>query len=277
LSEAKQIQPVVIPAEPAWKKDKIVERKTVIYETHVDPTVIIVTGERLKKQLFTKYGLFKPKPEEIQFVSLEKFYEPYVVISGRYFIDYFRKRAYVFRVDDPVREVVVLNNKFTPENSGNARIIKLFGEERLVNEVKSFLIMDQEGRDAQIENLPSASSVKKPEKAIKKNEIKELPEDKDVDLLRARIARRPEEISRIVEEKFEVTERTVIYTPRFRVKFKNARTGEEKALVIMAFCRKKLLREIRMTAGLETFTGGSHKTEFLSSSLKKKLIVYSHR
>jgi hypothetical protein len=240
LSEAKQIQPVVVPADPAWKKDKIAERKTVVYETHVDPTIIRVTGEKLKKQLFTKYGLFKPKPEEIQFVSLEKFYEPYVVISGRYFIDYFRKRAYVFRVDEPVREVVVLNNKFTPENSGNARIIKLFGEERLVNEVKSFLIMDQEGRDAQVENLPSASSVKKPEKAIKKNGIKELPEDKDVDLLRARIARRPEEISRIVEEKFEVPERTVIYTPRFRVKFKNARTGEEKTLVIDGVLSKKI-------------------------------------
>jgi len=240
LSEAKQIQPVVISADPGWKKEKIVERKTVVYETHVDPTVIRVTGEKLKKQLFTKYGLFKPKPEEIQFVSLEKFYEPYVVISGRYFIDYFRKRTYVFRVDDPVREVLVLNNKFTPENSGNARIIKLLGEERLVNEVKSFLIMDQEGRDAQIENLPSASSVKKPEKAIKKNEIKELPEDKDVDLLRARIARRPEEISRIVEEKFEVTERTVIYTPRFRVRFKNAGTGEEKALVIDGVLSKKI-------------------------------------
>ena len=240
MSEAKQIQPVVIPADPAWKKDKNVERKTVVYETHVAPTVIRVTGEKLKKQLFTKYGVFKPKPEEIQFVSLEKFYEPYVVISGRYFIEYFRKRAYMFRVDEPVREVVVLNNKFTPENSGNGRIIKLFGEERLVNEVKSFLIMDQEGKDAQIENLPSTSSVKKPEKAIKKNEIKELPEDEDVDLLRARIARRPEEISRILEEKFEVAERTVIYTPRFRVKFKNARTGEEKALVIDGVLSKKI-------------------------------------
>ena len=240
MSETKQIHPVVVPADPAWKKDNIAERKTVVYETHVDPTVIRVTGEKLKKQLFTKYGLFKPKPEEIQFVSLDKFYEPYIVISGRYFIDYFRKRAYVFRVDAPVREVVILNNKFTPENSGNAQIIKLFGEERLVNEVKSFLIMDEEGRDAQVENLPSASSVNKPEKAIKKNGIKELPEDKDVDLLRARIANRPEEISRIVEEKFEVTERTVIYAPRFRVKFKNTKTGEEKILVIDGVLSKKI-------------------------------------
>jgi hypothetical protein len=240
LSETKQIQQIVVPADPAWKKDKVVERKTVVYETHMDPTVIRVTGEKLKIQLFTRYGLFKPKPEDIQFVSLEKFYEPYVVIGGRYFIDYFRKRAYVFRVDEPVREVVVLNNKLTPENSGDARIIKLLGEERLINEVKSFLIMDQEGRDAHIENLPSASSVDKPKKAIKKYGIQELPEDKDVDLLRARIARRPEEISRIVEEKFEVTERTVIYTPRFRVKFKNARTGEEKALVIDGVLSKKI-------------------------------------
>jgi hypothetical protein len=42
----------------------------------------------------------------------------------------------------------------------------------------------------------------------------------------------------------------------------------------MAFCRKKLLREIRITAALETFINNSHKTEFLASSLKQKLMVY---
>ena len=59
----------------------------------MDPTVARVTGERLKNQLFTRYGFFKPKSEEIQFVSLEKFYEPYIVTSGRYFIDTIAKAA----------------------------------------------------------------------------------------------------------------------------------------------------------------------------------------
>jgi hypothetical protein len=240
LTETKQIEPVVISTELTWKKENIVGRKTIVYETHMDPTVIRVAGEKLKKQLFTRYGLFKPRSEEIQFVSLGKYYEPYIVISGRYFIDYFRNRAYVFEVDEAVKEVVLLNNKFLPEADRNARVIKLLGEERLVHETKSFLVMDKNGRDAQLDNFSSAPSEQKPEKAIQEYSIQELPENTDVDFVRARIARRPEEMSRIVEEIFEVTERTVIYAPRFRVAFKNTRTGEEKALVIDGVSSKRI-------------------------------------
>ena len=240
MTETTQIEPVGISTEPIWHKENIVERKTVVYETHLDPAVIRVTGEKLKKQLFTRYGLFKPKSEEIQFVSQDKYYETYIVINGRYLIDYFRNRTYLFKVDEAVREVVLLNKKFMPEASRSARVVKIYGEERLVHEVKSFLIMDKNGRDAQVENLPSAPSEKKPEKAIEQHGIEELPQKMDVDSVRARIARRPEDISRIVEEIFEVTERTVIYAPRFRVAFKNTSTGEEKALVIDGVSSKRI-------------------------------------
>jgi hypothetical protein len=240
LTEAKEIEKVTITAEATWKKENIVERKTVVYEAHIDPTVIRVAGEKLKKQLFTKYGLFKPRSEEIQFVSQDKYYAPYIVISGRYFIDYFRNRVYVFKVDGAVREVVLLNNTLMPEASKNSRIIKLRGEERLINEVKAFLIMDETGRDAEVDHLPSAPSEKKPEKAIQEFGIEELPIDADINFVRERIAKRPEDISRIVEEVFEVTERTVIYTPRYKLIFKSMRTGEEKALVIDGVSSKRI-------------------------------------
>jgi hypothetical protein len=35
-----------------------------------------------------------------------------------------------------------------------------------------------------------------------------------------------------VEEVFEITDRSVIYTPRFRLLFKNSKTNEEKVMVI---------------------------------------------
>jgi hypothetical protein len=102
LTETKLIETVVTLSEPSWKKENIIKRKTIVYETQMDPTVVRVNGERLKKQLFTQYGFFKPKSEDIQFVSMDKFYEPYVVISGRYVIDYFRKSNYSLKVDDGV-------------------------------------------------------------------------------------------------------------------------------------------------------------------------------
>jgi hypothetical protein len=240
LTQTDQTEKVVISSEPSWKKENIIKRKTIVYETQMDPTVARVTGERLKQQLFAQYGFFKPKSEDIQFISLEKFYEPYVVISGKYVIDYFRKSNYILKVDDGVKEVVILNNKFVPQDSRNIKLIELYGEERLVNERRCFQILDKNGRDATVVNLPSAPSEKNPEKAIEKYEIMELPENEDVDFMRTKIVLHPENISRIIEEIFEINERTVIYTPRFKIIFKNIRTNEEKTLVIDGVSSKRI-------------------------------------
>jgi len=232
LTEPVNAEPVVISAEAPSTRENIEKRKTIVYEAHIDPTVIRVSGEKLKKQLFTRFGFLKPKSDEIQFVSLDKYYEPYIVISGKYFIDYFRKCTYIFKVDEGVREVVLLDNKFVPENSRSSRIVKLHGEERLINEAKAFLILDKSGRDSNADNLPSAPSEKKPEKVIEEFGIEELPQDADVNFIKDRIAKRPKDMCRIVEELFEVTERSVIYTPRYKLLFRNLRTGEEKILVL---------------------------------------------
>jgi hypothetical protein len=240
LTETVNTEPVVVSTEAPATKEDIVKRKTIVYEAHIDPTVIRVSGEKLKKQLFTKFWFLRPKSEEIQFVSLDKYYEPYIVISGRYFIDYFRKCTYIFKVDDAVKEVMLLDNKFVPENSRSQRVVKLHGEERLVNEAKAFLILDKDGRDSDAETMPSAPSEKKPEKVIEECGIEELPESADVNFIKERIAKRPKDMCRIVEEIFEVTERSVIYTPRYKLLFRNVNTGEEKILVLDGVTAKRI-------------------------------------
>jgi hypothetical protein len=239
LTETINTERVVISAETSTKEN-IVERKTIVYEAPIDPTVIRVSGEKLKQQLFTRFGLLKPKSEEIQFISLDKYYEPYIVISGKYFIDYYRKCTYIFKVEEGVKEVVLLNHKFLPEAAKSSRIIKLPGEERLIKEAKAFLIMDKNGRDTTVDNLPSASSEKKPEKVIAEFGIEELAENADVNFVKERIAKRPKDISRIVEEVFEITDRSVIYTPRFKLLFKNVKTGEEKVMVLDGITSRKI-------------------------------------
>ncbi|MBN1244419.1 hypothetical protein JXA31_02355 [Candidatus Bathyarchaeota archaeon] len=240
MTETINAEPVVISAETPTIKENIVDRKTIVYEAHIDPTVIRVSGEKLKQQLFTRFGLFKPKSEEIQFISLDKYYEPYIVISGKYFLDYYRKCTYVFKVDERVREVVLLNHKFMPETSKSSRIIKLNGEERLIKEAKAFLILDKNGSEATVDHLPSAPSEKKPEKVISEFKIEELAENVDVNFVRERIAERPKDVSRIMEEVFEITDRSVIYTPRFKLLFKNVKTGEEKVMVLDGVTSKKM-------------------------------------
>jgi hypothetical protein len=243
LTEVVNAEMVVVAAEVTSKKEDIAERKTIVYETHIDPTVIRVAGEKIKTQLFTKYGLFKPKAEEIQFVSMNKYYEPYVVISGRYMIDYYRNCAYPIRVDKKVKEVVLFDRRFLPktsEKNQEANIIEIQGEERLVVDAKAFLILDQNGQDAILDKVPSAPSEKNPEEAIANFGIQEIAPNADVGFVRDRIAKHPKDMSRIIEEVFEVSERSVIYTPRFKLLYKNLKTCEEKAVVIDGVTSKRV-------------------------------------
>ena len=241
MTETVSAEPVVISAETS-SKEKIVERKTIVYEAVVDPELIKVACEKLKKQLFTKFAFywFQPKLEEIQFVSLEKYYEPYIVISGKYFIDYLRKCTYILKVPEGVREVILRADKYVPETSKSNRIVKLYVEERLVNEAKAFLILDKDGRDSDADNMPHASPAKNPGKVIEECGIKELAENADVNSIKERIAIRPKDMCRIVEEIFEVTERTVIYCPRYKLLFRWVKTGEERILVLDAVTAERI-------------------------------------
>jgi hypothetical protein len=242
LTETVSAEPVVISPENPSTKEKIVKRKTIVYKALVDPELIKVACEKFKKQLFTKFAFywFQPKLEDIQFVSLDKYYEPYIVISGKYFIDYLRKCTYILKVPEGVREVILRPNKYVPETSKSNRIVKLHAEERLTNEAKAFLILDKDGHNSNAENIPHASPAKNPEKVIEECGIEELPENADVNFIKERIAKRPKDMCRIMEEIFEVTERTVIYTPRYKLLFRWVKTGEERILVLDAVTAERI-------------------------------------
>jgi hypothetical protein len=109
-------------------------------------------------------------------------------------------------------------------------VIKLEGEERLVNEVKASLILDSSGQEAVLKKLPSAPSERNPKKILTEFGVKEIAPDADLKIIRSKILKRPKDISRLVNELFEVNERAIIYTPRFRILYRNVKTGEEKTV-----------------------------------------------
>jgi hypothetical protein len=241
LTETVNAEPVVISAETPIK-EKIVERKNIVYEAVVDSELIEVACEKLKKQLFAKFAFywFQPKLEEIQFVSLEKYYEPYIVISGKYFINYLCKSTYILKVPEEVKEVILSSDSYVPEPSKSNNIVKLQGNERLIHEEKAFLILDKDGQNSDAENMPHVPPARNPEKLIKKCRIEELDENADVNFIKERIAKRPKDITTIIEEIFEVTERTVIYCPRYKLLFRWMKTGEEKTLVLDAITAERV-------------------------------------
>jgi len=235
LAETVNNEKIAVSLETTSPSESIAKKKTIVYETRVDTTVVKLAAEKLKDQLFTRFGFLKPKPTDVQFVSIEKYYEPYSMISGRYFVDYYRKCAYHIEVDEGVLEAVLLNTKLEPEESADFtakrhKVIKLKGEERLKFEVKDSLVLDRLGQLVTTEKLPSAPSERNPKKILAEFGLEKIAEDSDLEAIRSKIVKRPKDMSRIVCELFEVNERTVIYTPRFRVLCRNLKTGETKTV-----------------------------------------------
>ena len=244
LTETVSAESVVISTE-TFTTEKIVERTNIIFEAVVDPDLIKIACEKLKEQLFAKFAFywFQPKFEDIHFVSLEKYYEPYILIRGKYFIDYLRKATFTLKVPKEVREVILSPNKYVPVTSKSNRIVKLDAEERLIKEAKAFLILDKNGLYCSADDMPSLPSMLpegNPKKAIKEFGVEELDENADVCFIKERIAKRPKDMTRIVKETFEVTERTVIYFPRYKLLFRWVKTGEEKTLVLDAITAERV-------------------------------------
>ena len=213
--------------------EKILSRKTIVYETLVDPAVVKIAAENLKNQLFAKYGFLRPAANEINVTSIEKFYQPYLIINGKYSIDYYRKRIWNIPVENNVAEIVFpftrLEANTSTDASGKAvRAVTLQGEERVKKEIEASLVLNEAGIDTSLKDLPSAPSEKNPEETLTKTNTKQVPPDLELSILRTRIFKRPTDVSWIANETFQVSERLVIYAPRFRATFKHTKTGKER-------------------------------------------------
>jgi hypothetical protein len=206
-----------------------------VYKTLIDPTVIKLATEKVKDRLFVKFGFLKPNPDQIQQASFEKDYEAFVIVDGRYNIDYYRRRIYTLRVDDKAQEVILFNQTFKPEvNMESAgKVVRIEGEERLIHEAKAYVVLSADGREVSPKRIPSAPSEEHSKKLAAEIEATKKPQiqpDEEINIIRNKIVRRPTEIKRVVKELFEVTDRAVIYAPIYKVKFQNVKTGETKTV-----------------------------------------------
>ena len=107
-------------------------------------------------------------------------------------------------------------------------MLELIGEERLAKKVEASYILDRHGARTSLDALPSAPTEKRPKKILTKFGLEEIASAHDLLIIRKKLCKRPNDCNRIVTELFEVSERIIIYTPRFKIRFKNLKTGEEK-------------------------------------------------
>ncbi len=216
--------------------EKIMERKVIVYKTLVDPTIVKLAAEKVKDKAFRRYGFLTPPADQIRQVSFEKDYKLYLVVEGKYTIDYYRGRTYTIPIDEDAQEIVLLNQTLKPEPTKEWRqnkAIKIEGEERLIHEEKAYLVLDVNGREVSAKRVPSAPQEEHPKRILAEYESArklDFDPDKEIEVLKSKIAKRPREIKRIVNELFEVSERAVIYIPIYKIKFQNVKTDEQKTV-----------------------------------------------
>ena len=221
--------------------ERITRRKVIVYKSRVDPTIVKLTAEKMKNKLFVKFGFSKPRPEEIRIVSVDKYYEPYILVDAKYSIDFYKKRVYTLDVGSETEEVKILGGTLKPETvvspTGESRkVIKLEAEECSSYEDRAYIVLDKTGREIPTDQVPSAPSEDHPHKTLKESgkktgKVKVSPQ-KGIEVVKARIVKRPPDVSRTENELFEITEHAVIYNPIYEITFRNVRTGEEKVVKI---------------------------------------------
>jgi hypothetical protein len=242
--------------KPKGVFEKIPERSFIVYKTCIDPAVIKLAVEKMKKELFVRKGFFRrvrALPEDIQCVSIDKYYEPYIFLDGKYSIDYFLKRYLTLQVDEDAKEVVILGKKIEPKimndpEEGAYGVTTIEAEIRLSHEEEAKLILDKVGREVPFEQIPLAPSEEDPQKILdefneRAGKLQVAP-DEEIEILRARIVQRPTDMDRVDTELFEVCERAVIYTPIYEITFQNAKTGKKK-IVRMDGVTAKILEDRR--------------------------------
>ena len=229
-------------SETVTVPEKIVERKIIVFKSRLDLNAIRLAAEKMKTKLFTKFMFMKPKRREIRLVSIDKYYEPHVVIDGEYTIDYSAKWFYYIEVDEAMQEITLFGETLRPEPLENPeiprKVIKLTGEGRFRYENKAHMIFDRQWREVGLEQLPYVPFEEQPEKILKKLGKKfgnfEIPAEKEIVILRSRIAQRPKDITQVHKELFTVSERAVIYKPMYKITFQNTKTGKEATAIIDA-------------------------------------------
>lgn len=251
---------------------KMVDSKTVVLKTRFDSNVARLQAERLKQKFFVKLGFFKPKEEEIQLVGSEKYYEPYLVIGGKYSLDYCKKHSFSVEVEKTTKEIFVAGTKFKPTASETDKnpnqMIRLEGEEHAHYEKETFFVLDRLRREISPERFSFAPYEVQLEGAADVNlNLRKISisNDEIIELLRSRIARRPPDLVSIIREIFEIKENTIVYRPFFEFTFHNAKTKKYVTLQVDGISGDKVLYkfDIRNT---QMFSSNS---SFYSTSFSK--------
>ena len=210
--------------------------KTIVLKPRLDKGDIQLIGEKIKSRLFSKLG-FKPKPKNIRLLNLEMYFEPFLIIGGKYAIDYCKKHAFEINVNEKTAKVFVGGKEFRserPDPRAASKIINLTGEEYVHHEIQSYFILDRMKREISPEKLPFAPFALQKENSEHKFYFKSIniSDEFQIGFLKKKIAKRPADVAEIIKETFDITDRVIVYYPSYQLTFENMKNKTDATLTI---------------------------------------------
>ncbi len=217
---------------------KVVDRRTAILKSRLDPNTARLIGEDQKTNLFQKFGFLKPRSDDISLVGFTKYYESYIVIGGKYSIDYCKKHVFEIKADNQMKNIFLGGQefKFEPLTPGKpSRLLKLVGEEHSHYENETYFILDRLMREAKPEKVPLApfeNEMENPDNFDADFRKARISLEEEINFLRSKIVKRPSDADAIIKEIFEITERLTIYKPNYELSFQNVKNAKEVTVYI---------------------------------------------
>jgi hypothetical protein len=265
---------------------KVVDRKTAILKSRLDSYKARLIGEDQKTNLFLKFGFLKPRSDDISLVGFTKYYEPFIVIGGKYSIDYCKKHVFEIKADNQMQNVFLGGQEFKlePLSAGKpSRVLRLVGEEHSHYENETYFILDRLMREAKPEKVPLAPF---------ENEMENLDNfdtdfrkarislEEEINFLRSKIVKRPSDADAIIREIFEITERLTIYNPIYELSFQNVKNAKEVTVLIDGITGKltiakftKVSEKVGPTEKVDQKNFSNVKTQFFQENPKKETLI----
>ena len=232
--------------------------KTVVLRPLLDSDEASQIIENRKTSLFRKM-LQKPKKSEVHVHSVKLFYEAFLVLSGKYSANYYRKTMHTITVDPTVKEIIIGDEIF-PVKRGKGIVGKLSTkiqtttkrknridlelEEHVFLEEEQEIAFDHHGKEIKmpyktssklIESYPKRT-LEKTKQTVKKPEI---TYDAAVQRLVSKLKKSVSIGRRNMQEKITTSEIIELYVPIYEARL----IGPKKNIRLMRIdgIRKKVL------------------------------------
>jgi len=265
----------------------VVDRKTAILKSRLDSVRARLICEDQKTNLF-KSGFQNPRPEDVSLVGFTKHYEPFILIGGKYSIDYCKKHVFEIKADNQMKNVFIGGEEFkfeplSPENP--SRMLRLEGEEHSHYENATYFILDRLMREVNPEEVPLApfenetDNLDNLDADFRKARISF---EEEIAFLRSKIVKRPPDAYMVIKQLFEITDRLTVYYPIYEFSFQYAKNGKVATVLIDGITGKlnaanftKVTEKVESTEKIEKKHFSSIKNQFFRENTKKEKLIDS--